>query len=318
MATAVALQRPRPFLKWAGGKSQLLPELVRRSPAHFATYHEPFLGGGALFFELHALGRVREAVLSDVNPHLVDAYLAVRDHAREVIRLLRQHPHEQSHYYDVRAQDPASLTLAERAARIIYLNKTCYNGLYRENRRGQFNVPFGRYTKPTICDEPNLLAVSRALQDVEIVRSHFSSVLERARRSDFVYFDPPYDPVSKTASFTSYASSGFTRADQEWLSTVFAQLASSGVWVMLSNSDTALTRSLYGPFRPDRVLASRSVNCNGAARGRVSELIVCSYAKSQMHELSLLERPAPLGRARRPRPARVSQVRRASRSSRSR
>jgi len=318
MATAVALQRPRPFLKWAGGKNQLLPELVRRSPARFATYHEPFLGGGALFFELYSLGRIRKAVLSDVNPHLVDAYLAVRDRAHEVIRLLRQHPHEQSHYYEVRAQDPASLTLAERAARIIYLNKTCYNGLYRENRRGQFNVPFGRYAKPTICDEPNLLAVSRALQDVEIIRSHFSSVLDRARRSDFVYFDPPYDPVSKTASFTSYASSGFTRADQEWLSTVFTQLASSGAWVMLSNSDTALTRSLYGSFRPDRVLASRSVNCNGAARGRVSELIVCSYAKSEMHELSLLERPVSLGATRRPRPSRASHVRRASGSSRSR
>lgn len=318
MATAVALQRPRPFLKWAGGKTQLLPQLVRRSPARFAAYQEPFLGGGALFFELYALGRVRKASLSDVNPQLVDAYIGVRDHVRDVIRLLRQHPHEQTHYYEVRAQDPSSLALPERAARIIYLNKTCYNGLYRENRRGQFNVPFGRYTNPTICDEPNLLAVSRALQGVEIVRSHFSSVLDRARPSDFVYFDPPYDPVSKTSSFTSYSSSGFTRADQEWLSAVFAQLASSGVSVMLSNSDTALTRSLYGSFKPDRVLASRSVNCNGAARGRVSELIVCSYAKAEMHELSLLEQPRSLAPARRARPSRPARARRVSRSSRSR
>jgi DNA adenine methylase len=160
--------KARPILKWAGGKTQLLPDLVAHLPAEFTIHHEPFVGGGALFFELASLGRLGSAYLSDVNPALIDVYLAVRDCVDDVIRLLKRHRHNETDYYKIRAKNPEKMGLAERAARIIYLNKTCYNGLFRENKSGQFNVPFGRYKNPTICDEPNLRAVSQILQRVDI------------------------------------------------------------------------------------------------------------------------------------------------------
>jgi len=165
--------RPRPFLKWAGGKGQLLPELIARLPERFAAYHEPHVGSGALFFDLTTRGILSDVRLSDVNPTLIDTYLAVRDCVEDVIAILRKHQrkHDRDYYYVVRAVDPSRLTLAGRAARMIYLNKTCYNGLYRENKLGQFNVPFGRYNNPTICDAANLRNVSRALQGVDIATS---------------------------------------------------------------------------------------------------------------------------------------------------
>ena len=267
----------RPVLKWAGGKSRLLPELIARLPGSFNAYHEPFIGGGALYFALANQGLIGRANLSDANPSLIDVYLSLRDCVDEVIAALGQHIYEREHYYQVRALRPAELSLPERAARVIYLNKTCYNGLYRENRRGEFNVPFGRYVNPTICDEPNLRAASLALQGVEIARRHFSTVLDYAQMGDFVYFDPPYHPLSATANFTSYDRRGFGPDDQRQLRDVFTRLGDRGIQAMLSNSDTPFIRELYEGFVIDQVQAARAVNSKANGRGKVAEVIVRNY-----------------------------------------
>jgi len=271
--------RSKPFLKWAGGKGRLLPELIARLPKSFAGYHEPHVGSGALFFELASRGVLSQVYLSDSNPSLIDTYVAVRDQVEDVIAILKKHQkkHDQDYYYLVRALDPSRLTLAGRAARVIYLNRTCYNGLYRENKSGQFNVPFGRYENPTICDGANLRNVSRALSEVDIARRGYVSVIDWAKPGDFVYFDPPYHPLSATSSFTAYDRNGFTADDQRGLRDVFAELARRGVSVMLSNSDTPLIRELYAGFNIDRVYASRSINSKGNRRGKIAELIVCSH-----------------------------------------
>jgi DNA adenine methylase len=267
----------RPVLKWAGGKGRLLPELLSRLPDSFHAYHEPFIGGGALFFALAGQGRLGRAFLSDANPSLIDVYVALRDAVDEVIAALRQHVYEREHFYRVRALRPEALSLPERAARVIYLNKTCYNGLYRENRRGEFNVPFGRYKNPTICDEPNLRAAAWTLQGVAIARRRFSTVLDYAQPGDFVYFDPPYHPLSATANFTSYDRVGFGEADQRQLRDVFATLAERGARAMLSNSDTPFIRELYDGFRVEQVLAARAVNSKANGRGKVAEVIVRNW-----------------------------------------
>jgi DNA adenine methylase len=271
---------PRPFLKWAGGKGQLLPELVERveQARPFGDYFEPFVGGGALFFELVRLNRLPgRAILSDTNPNLVGAFLGVKKHVRDVIQGLRAHKaaHDEAYFYQVRSKVPA--TLPERAARLIYLNKTCYNGLFRENRKGEFNVPFGRYTNPAICDEPNLLAASKALAGAAIDVRPFEAVLRRAKRGDFVYFDPPYHPVSKTSSFTAYSKDRFGVDEQRRLAEVYGELASRGVKVLLSNSMTDLVQELYASFTIDRVLANRAVNSRADRRGKIAEALVRSY-----------------------------------------
>jgi len=268
----------RPFLKWAGGKTQLLPALLARLPEAFGAYHEPFVGGGALFFALADAKRLRKgATLTDVNPALIDTYRAVRDHVGEVIELLRTRRNDRDEFYEVRAWEPAALSLPQRAARVIYLNKTGFNGLYRENSKGRFNVPFGRYTNPTICNEPGLEAASRALQGVTIEVRPFEAVLEHAASGDLVYFDPPYVPVSTTASFTAYAKDGFGEAQQRRLGQVATELAAQGVYVVLSNSDTPLVREIYGDpavFHVDTVPANRAINSRADRRGPVNEVIV--------------------------------------------
>ena len=261
---------PRPFLKWAGGKGQLLGSLRAHVPASYDRYFEPFLGGGALFFHL----RPRRGVLGDVNREIVDCYTAVRDDVDGLVRALAGHRYDADHYYAVRDTDPAALSLVERAARTIFLNKTGFNGLYRVNRAGKFNVPFGRYAKPAICDEANLRACSAALADVELVTGDFAEVAARAAPGDFVYFDPPYVPVSRTAAFTAYAPGGFDLAAQTRLAGVFAALAGRGVSVLLSNSDVPEIRKLYRRYRMDTVEAARVINCKATRRGPVRELLV--------------------------------------------
>lgn len=268
---------PRPFLKWVGGKTQLLEQIEPLLPSRFERYFEPFVGGAALFFALRARGLAKSAVLSDVNRELVDCYVAIRDHVEAVIRALRAHRYEREHYYAVRAWKPADLEPAARAARTIFLNKTGYNGLYRVNRSGQFNVPFGRFTNPSFCDPDTLRACSRALRGVAIENRDFSGVLEEARRGDFVYFDPPYVPLSPTSDFTAYIPGGFGEVQQRKLAAVFAKLAKRGVHAMLSNSETPFVRELYGHFHVDVVHASRSVNSNAARRGKLHEVVVRSY-----------------------------------------
>lgn len=270
--------RPKPFLKWAGGKGQLLPELMRRLPETIRDYHEPFVGGGALFFALVDAGRFRRAYLSDINGPLIEAYLSIKNDVDEVIKALGKHKNQSDYFYKIRAADLGKLSATQRTARLIYLNKTCFNGLYRENRKGQFNVPFGRYKNPRILNEPNLRAVASALQGVTIERRHFSSVLTKAQRGDFVYFDPPYHPVSATASFTSYDRDDFGPADQEQLRETFEILADRGVYVMLSNSDTKFVHQLYRRFQIDQIHATRAINSKADRRGKVAELIIRNYA----------------------------------------
>ena len=266
----------RPFLKWVGGKGQLLGQMQPLLPPAFRRYYEPFVGSAALFFHLRPPG----ATLTDVNEELIDCYLAVQKHVEEVIEALKRHEYEEGYFYRVRAIDPRTLPLPARAARTIYLNKTGFNGLYRVNRAGRFNVPFGRYVNPGFRAEEslaNLRACARALRSVKIVVRDFGEVARHARAGDFVYFDPPYVPVSTTSDFTSYVPGGFGAADQERLAAVFARLAAKGAHVMLSNSDTPAVRSLYARFRIDRVMASRSINSKITRRGKVGEVVVRSF-----------------------------------------
>ncbi|WP_129626080.1 DNA adenine methylase [Candidatus Oscillochloris fontis] len=280
----------RPFLKWVGGKGQLLPELLRRTPPAFGRYHEPFVGGGAFFFSLWNQQRLRQgAVLSDMNHDLIACYYTVRDQVDDLIAMLqvhRAHAHDRDYFYDLRSWDREpdfeQRTAVEKAARVIFLNRTCYNGLYRLNQKGKFNTPFGYYKKPLIVDEENMREVSRALQDVELRQGDFADVLDHAEAGDFVYFDPPYVPLSPTASFTHYTRRGFGEAEQHRLVEVLGELAARGCYVMLSNSSTDLTRQLYHPntipgLCAQTVRASRKINCDGTKRGFVDELIACNY-----------------------------------------
>jgi DNA adenine methylase len=272
-----ATDDPRPFLKWAGGKGQLLDQLrplLPRTP--WRHYFEPFVGSAALFFAL----RPAEATLSDVNRELVDCYVAVQKHVEPLVRALQKHEYDEELYYQVREQDPAGLELPQRAARTIYLNKTGYNGLYRVNKSGRFNVPFGRYTNPgfrSADSVENLRACSRALQGAKIAVRDFGQVVRHARKGDFVYFDPPYVPLSDTADFTSYAAGGFGPTEQQRLAEIVGKLSAAGVLVMLSNSDTPAVRALYERYRIDVVTASRSINSRANGRGKVREVVVRNY-----------------------------------------
>jgi DNA adenine methylase len=276
-----ALRRPiappagaQPIVKWVGGKGKLIGDLAARAPASYRRYFEPFVGGGALFFHLAP----RSAVLSDVNADLVACYRAVRDDVEAVIAALAEHRerHSIEYYYAVRDgwNDGTERGAAGRAATFIYLNKTCYNGLWRVNARGGFNVPMGRYVNPSILDAERLRAASAALGNAELEVRSFEGVLEEAKRGDLVYFDPPYHPLSATADFTTYAAGGFGAEDQERLAGVFARLAERGCAVMLSNSDTPFTRRLYARYRVDRVYAPRAVNSRADRRGAVAEILV--------------------------------------------
>jgi DNA adenine methylase len=265
--------KARPFLKWVGGKGQLLEQFRDLLPGKVGRYFEPFLGGGALFFARAP----RRAVLADVNEELVDCYRAIKDSVEDVICALLEHKYDKDHYYEVRLRGPESLSLPRRAARTIFLNRSGYNGLYRVNSSGRFNVPFGRHANPTLCDASNLRACSKALQGVELVCSDFAAAVRAANAGDFVYFDPPYVPVSATASFTQYAAGRFGWPEQQELARVFAKLAGRGVSVMLSNSDTPEVRGLYAGFRIDRVAAARSVNSKPDRRGKVAEIVVRNY-----------------------------------------
>jgi len=275
--------KAKPFLKWPGGKRQLVPALARYIPARFGRYHEPFVGGGALFFYLWNQGLVRHgAILSDLNAELIDCYLAVRDNVEELIDLLhRLQPYvtDRDFFYDIRRWDRqpdfAHRSRVERAARTIFLNRTCYNGLYRLNKKGQFNAPFGDYKNPQIVDRNTLRAASRALRDVELRVADFAAVLDEAHAGDVVYFDPPYVPVSKTASFTNYTNDGFDACDHRRLSMVVQHLMARQCFVLLSNASTPLTHQLYADTcRIDVVQARRAINCHGSRRGPVAELII--------------------------------------------
>lgn len=262
---------PRPFLKWAGGKGQLIQQYIPHFPRHFSTYYEPFLGGGAIFFYLQP-GR---SYLMDINPELVNVFCCVRDNVEALIHLLKQHRdrHCSDYYYQIRSSIGGSNV--ERAARLIYLNKTCFNGLYRENSKGLFNVPIGRYKNPAVCDPELLRASSWALKNATIEVQPFETVLDYATGSkDFVYFDPPYHPISATSKFTAYNRFSFSPEDHIRLRDTFRILAERGVQVMLSNSDCPFVRDLYKDFVIHTIYASRSINSNAEKRGKITELLI--------------------------------------------
>jgi DNA adenine methylase len=271
---------PHPFVKWAGGKGSLISEIASRIPRGraFRRYYEPFAGAGAFFFWIRRSFPALECFLSDSNEELINAYRAVRDDAERVLAKLETHQllHSKEHYYAVRRSVPREST--ERAARFIYLNRTCYNGLYRVNRRGVFNVPMGRYDRPRIVDRENLLAVGTALRGVAVETSDFEAATEGAGARDLVYFDPPYQPLSETSAFTSYTSSGFGRDEQRRLARVFEKLTRRGASVILSNSGSKEVRELYESLEPppriDEVQMPRAINSKGKSRGPVPELLI--------------------------------------------
>ena len=275
--------KPKPFVKWVGGKRQLLKQFRFMNlypPEGFNSmvgrYFEPFVGGGAVFFDL----RPGKAYLSDLNSELVIAYNVIKNNVDGLIKSLKKHKHTKEYFLKIRAKDPKKLSDLEVASRFIYLNRTCFNGMYRVNSKGGFNVPFGKYSNPLICDEQNLRRVSKALKNVEIKCQDYKSVLKKARKGDFVYFDPPYFPVSKTASFTSYTKEAFLEKEQIELRDTFLELNKKGCFVMLSNSDTSFINEIYSGFKGVRITkveAGRAINSKASGRGKITEVLVTNY-----------------------------------------
>lgn len=269
--------KAKPFVKWAGGKAQLLSELAKFIPQYFNNYFEPFLGGGAFFFFIQQ-NHSNRSYLSDLNEELINLYKVVQNNVTDLINELKLYINTKDYYYETRNKEYSIENMKiENAARFIYLNKTCYNGLYRVNSNGKFNVPFGHYKNPVICDEENLHAASLALQNCLVQVNSYEDAIAEAKRDDFLYFDPPYHPLSKTSNFTSYTKSGFAEKDQEQLSKVFVELNTRGCKVMLSNSESPKIRELYAGFHFHTVQASRAINCKAEGRGKITELIITNY-----------------------------------------
>ena len=262
--------RALPFVKWAGGKRSIMKEIVSRMPRDFIKYHEPFVGGGAVFF---AMG-FSDASLSDLNSDLIVVYNVIKDTPNELVQLLKEHDANNSkeYFYDIRLQNDLDVPL-EIAARFIYLNKTCFNGLYRVNKSGGFNVPYGSYKKPNIVQEDNIMACHKALAKTSISNCAYDDI--DANSEDFVYFDPPYYPKDNN-SFTTYTKYGFNRDDHIRLRDFAAELCNKGVKVMISNSDVGFVREIYDTpqFHIDNILAPRNISCDGKNRKSVGELII--------------------------------------------
>ena len=273
----------RPFVKWAGGKRQLISTMDSHFPKEFGTYFEPFLGGGAVLFHLLSGNPAQRCSVSDLNSDLVLTYITIRDRVDELISSLKSHSKKylasrSSYYYKVREAEPAGQIA--KCSRLIFLNRTCFNGLYRVNSRGKFNVPMGRYSNPSIVNEDNLLAASRILRskNIAIRCRDFSAILDEAKRGDFIYLDPPYQPVSKTASFTSYTSRNFGLEDLKRLVSLCEDLDSRGCKVIFSNSDTRQVRDMFdGPWKTLRVRANRAINSNHKKRANHSELLIKNF-----------------------------------------
>lgn len=270
---------PKPFLKWAGGKSRLFPQIAKKLPPRIGTYYEPFLGGGAVFFELARSNRFDRAVIGDLCPELMNAFQVVRDLPEDLINALKQpqYKYGRDAFLDIRRADPDKMDPVPRAARTIYLNKTCFNGLYRVNKKGRFNTPFGKYEDPVICDEANLRACSVVLQRAELVEADFEDVCGDAGPGDAVYYDPPYLPLSKTAKFTQYTPGGFSQSDHERLVRLFKRLDEAGACQVLSNSSSAGEANWFDGFDAEVVIGSRSVG-RPDKRASVPEIIVSNFS----------------------------------------
>ena len=267
---------PKPILKWAGGKRQLLPEIMKRMPESFKGYWEPFLGGGALFFELHNRKTISSGFLSDLNVDLISVYKYIRNEPQELIESINNlnYGNNENDYYAARKEFNSKPEPLRRAALMIYLNRHCFNGLYRVSSSGNFNVPFGRYKNPRIPDQDDILSMSEALKNVELECCDFEPALKNVEKNDFVYLDPPYHPLSKTAFFTSYNSGSFGPAEQERLFSVFENVSSRGAFVVMSNSDSQLIRELYSSYHIFEITANRSINSDKSGRKGITELII--------------------------------------------
>ena len=266
-----------PIVKWVGGKRQLMFELLKNMPETYNRYFEPFIGGGALFFELQP----QNGYISDMNEELINLYSVVRDDVYELIEDLNKHKVSKEYFLKIRNLDRTEkynkLSDIQKASRFIYLNRTCFNGMYRVNSQGQFNVPFGNYKNPRIVDAENLINCSNLLKITEICCADFAVSLIKVLKGDFVYFDPPYVPLNETSSFTSYTKDGFDLDMQFKLRDVCDELDSKGVMFMLSNSDTKLVNELYSNYEIKKVFASRAINANGNGRGKITEVLVRNY-----------------------------------------
>ncbi len=299
----------RPFLKWAGGKTQLIDAINERLPEQIKetgiieNYVEPFIGGGAVFFFLKSNYQVNNAYLFDINKELVIAYNVIKLHHSELIKHLskleenylnKNNDERKIYYYETRDNyneqmngfdyDKYNYSWIVRTAYLIFLNKTCFNGLYRVNQKGEFNVPHGRYKNPTICDRKNLIAVNKALQNAEIICGDFIKAKKIIKKNTFVYLDPPYRPLNGTASFTSYCKEGFDEKDQKRLARFYKEMDKRDSFLMLSNSDPKNENpedeffdDLYREYLIDRVPAKRFINCDASRRGEIQELIIRNY-----------------------------------------
>ncbi|MBI2005893.1 MAG: DNA adenine methylase [Nitrosopumilales archaeon] len=274
---------PKPFVKWAGGKRQLITSLEGHLPKKFSIYFEPFLGGGALLFHLLNQSPNLKCNISDLNSDLILAYITIRDKVEQLVESLERHSGKYSadkieYYYSVRESAPKNQI--EKVSRLLFLNKTCFNGLYRVNSKGQFNVPLGRYTNPSIVNKENLISVSKILQskNIAIRCQDFEAILDEAKKDDFVYFDPPYQPVSKTANFTSYTKCEFTYDDLKRLANVCQKLDKKDCKVLLSNSNTKEVRKLFSSkWKVVEVSANRAINSNSKKRTGHTELLIKNY-----------------------------------------
>lgn len=263
-------KKPQPFLKWAGGKTQILKELVKYIPKKYNKYIEPFIGGGALFFYLEPV----EAIIGDLNEDLIICYEVIRDNVEELINILQYYPYDKEFYYKLRETVPEDKI--KRAVRMLYLNKTCFNGLYRVNKKGHFNVPFGKYKNPTICDVERLKSCSQALKGVTILNKHYLETFKMAEPGDFIYLDPPYQPISKHSDFKRYTKEFFYEKDQIELAEEVKRLVNLGCYVIVSNSDCDFIRNLYEDFKDTtyEVDAKRYINKNPQGRSGVKELVI--------------------------------------------
>ncbi len=269
----------KPILKWAGGKRQLLPSLLKNIPEKFNTYYEPFIGGAALLISLYSLNKINESIISDTNTDLYNLYRIVKENPQQLINELNnlEFKNNKDDYYNARELFNSITGSVKRSALLIYLNRHGYNGLYRVNSNNKFNVPFGKYNNPGMPSPGNIMALSELFQSCIIMNSDFELTVNNAKKGDFVYFDPPYMPLSKTSYFTGYTHSGFDEKDQERLAKIFHELSDKGVYVMESNSSTYFIKDLYKDFNLLEVDARRNINSVGTKRNSIKELIITNY-----------------------------------------
>ncbi len=278
------IKQYQPFIKWVGGKRGLLEQILPLFPKKFNNYYEPFIGGGAVFFELFSKGLLenKKIVLSDINNELINAYNIIKTNPYELITNLENYKkqHSKEFYYKIRELDRKKnykkLSNLEKATRFIYLNKTCFNGLYRVNKKGYFNTPIGSYKNPNIADSDTILSASEALQNATIKQQLFKDILKEVQEDDLVYFDPPYYPLNDTSNFTSYDSNCFLKDEQFELFEVFDKLADKGVKVVQSNSDTNFIKDLYKKYDITIVNANRFINSKSNGRGKITEVLIRS------------------------------------------